>query len=71
MEKLQTLHDDFNLHKKLKETIEIYRKRTFFVIVDENIYKIANKMANNIQEKKKIWEEYARSLLQMKSQTYK
>lgn len=70
MEKLQTLHDDFNLHKKLKETIEIYRKRTFFVIVDENIYKIANKMANN-QEKKKIWEEYARSLLQMKSQTYK
>ena len=62
MEKLQTLHDDFNLHKKLKETVEIYRKRTFFVIVDEN-----NKMANNIQEKKKIWEEYARSLLQMKS----
>ncbi|XP_029164802.1 craniofacial development protein 2-like [Nylanderia fulva] len=57
MEKLQTLHDDFNLHKRLKEIAGIYRKRTFSAIVDEN-----NNLANDIQEKKIIWEKYVGSL---------
>ncbi|XP_011174808.3 craniofacial development protein 2 [Solenopsis invicta] len=57
MERLQILHDDFNLHKKLKETAGIYCKRTFSTIVDEN-----NNIANDIQEKKRIWEEYVGSL---------
>lgn len=47
IENLQTLHDDFNVHKNLKETAGIYRKRTFSAIADEN------KIANDIQEKKR------------------
>ena len=49
--------------KKMKETAEIYRKKTFFAIVDKN-----NKMVNGILKKKRIWEEV---FLQMRDQTDK
>lgn len=57
IEKLQKLHDDFNLHKKLKEMVGIYRKKNFSMIVNEE-----NKIVTSIREKKIIWERYITKL---------
>lgn len=57
IEKLQKLHDNFNLHKKLKEMVGIYRKKNFSMIVNEE-----NKIVTSIREKKIIWERYITKL---------
>ena len=57
IERLQTLHDNFNLHKKLKETSGIYEKTKFSAIMDEN-----GEIPKDNQERMVIWERYIRKL---------
>ncbi|KAK9882574.1 hypothetical protein WA026_022202 [Henosepilachna vigintioctopunctata] len=57
IERLQTLNDDFNLHKKLKEAAGIYRKRNFATITNEY-----NEIASDISTRKTIWENYITNL---------
>ena len=57
LERLQERHDDYNLHRKLKEVAGIYRKVTFSNIQDEQ-----EQMAHDIGEKKAIWERYIGTL---------
>lgn len=61
IEKLQVLHDDFNLHKKLKKIAGIHRGKNFSLIINEK-----NEMVRDIQEKKIIWENYIRNLFSEK-----
>lgn len=56
-EKLQSMHDDLNLHKRLKQTAGVYRKKIYSTLVNEN-----NEIATNTQEKKSIWEKYISEL---------
>lgn len=57
IEKLQTRHDDFNLHKKMKEMAGIHRKRDFSSITNEN-----NEIACDTNARKIICENYIRNL---------
>lgn len=55
--KLQSKHDEFNLHKRLKEVAGIYRRKNHFRLVNEN-----NELATNAQEKELIWKRYIDNL---------
>ncbi|XP_055384420.1 uncharacterized protein LOC129614059 [Condylostylus longicornis] len=57
IERLQQVHDDFNLHKKLKEASGIYRKKTSSILVNKE-----DKVVFDIEEKKQVWEEYIKDL---------
>lgn len=57
LERLQKLHDDFSLHKKIKETAGIYRKKTF-----SNIENDQGEIAQDDHQKKTIWENYINHL---------
>ncbi|XP_073820464.1 uncharacterized protein [Musca autumnalis] len=57
IERLQELHDDFNLHKKIKEAAGIYRKSLPKVLYNSN-----NEAVFDITEKKAIWQNYITSL---------
>ncbi|XP_073841196.1 uncharacterized protein [Musca autumnalis] len=53
IERLQQLHDDFNLHKKIKEAAGIYRKSLPKVLYNSN-----NEAVFDITEKKAMWQNY-------------
>ncbi|XP_073823143.1 uncharacterized protein [Musca autumnalis] len=53
IEALQTLHDDFNMHKKLKETAGIYKRKPPSILFDDN-----NQAVFEISQRKQIWKEY-------------
>ena len=57
LEQLQRQHDDRNLHKKLKETAGIYRKRRPTTIVNHD-----NQIVLGEREKMDIWENYIHKL---------
>ncbi|XP_073841564.1 uncharacterized protein [Musca autumnalis] len=57
IETLQNLHDDFNLHKKLKEATGIYHKTMSPVLYNNN-----NEPAFENAEKQAIWKNYIQSL---------
>lgn len=53
IEQLQNQHDDFNLHKKLKETAGIYKKMRPTITVNSN-----NQIVLDRKEKNDVWEKY-------------
>lgn len=57
LEELQSKHDEFNLHKKLKEVSGVYRKKNHSVLVNDN-----NEIVTNKQEKEIIWIKYIEDL---------
>lgn len=57
MEQLQNQHDDFNLHKKLKETAGIYRKTQTNITTNNN-----NQLVLESREKIDVWEKYIEKL---------
>jgi len=50
---LDSRHDTFNLHKKIKERISTLRGKTMTTIYDRN-----GNAVLNIAEKKRLWEIY-------------
>ncbi|XP_030759769.1 uncharacterized protein LOC115885121 [Sitophilus oryzae] len=57
LEQLQNQHDNFNLHKKLKETAGIYKKMRSTVTVNNN-----NQIVFESIEKNNVWEKYIEKL---------
>lgn len=57
MEHLQEQHDEYNLHKKIKEAAGVYRKQTF-----SNIQNDQGQMAQDNVQRKAIWEQYIDNL---------
>ena len=57
MEYLQEHHDEYNLHKKIKETAGIYRKKIL-----SNIQNEQGQTAEDNDQKKAIWEQYIGNL---------
>lgn len=57
IERIRNQHDNFNLHKKLKETAGIYRKARTTVTVNKN-----NQIVLESKEKTNVWEEYIKEL---------
>ncbi|XP_070167773.1 rRNA methyltransferase 2, mitochondrial-like [Polyergus mexicanus] len=57
IEELQNKHDEFNLHKKLKEAAGLYKGGRASVIVDQN-----NQVVLDSKEKNKVWERYIEDL---------
>ncbi|XP_075151162.1 uncharacterized protein LOC142225273 [Haematobia irritans] len=57
IERLQKLHDDFNLYRKLKETAGAHRKTSSTVLYNSN-----NKPVFDIDEKKILWREYIKEV---------
>lgn len=59
MEQLQSQHDDFNLHKKLKETAGIYRRMRPTITTNEN-----NQIVIDSKERINVWEKYIEKLFE-------
>ncbi|XP_073824763.1 FERM domain containing isoform X3 [Musca autumnalis] len=57
IERLMTLHDDFQIHKKMKEAAGIYRNTNSSVLYNNN-----NEPVFETAEKKDIWKEYIQNL---------
>ncbi|XP_065368794.1 uncharacterized protein LOC135961229 [Calliphora vicina] len=59
IEVLQNLHDDFNLHKKLKEAAGVYKRSSASILYDDNneaVFEMDKK------DKKRIWKDYVSKL---------
>jgi len=54
---LPRIHDDFNLHRKIKKTAEVYRKSPF-----SNVENDQEELAQHDQQRKIIWENYINNL---------
>jgi len=57
LEQLQRIHDDFNLHRKIKETAGVYRKSPF-----SNVENDQRKLVQDDQQRKIKWENYISNL---------
>jgi len=57
LEQLQRIHDDFNLHRKIKETAGVYKKILF-----SNVENDQGELAQGDQQRKIIWENYISNL---------